>query len=52
LANDALKSKCNQYWGYIILRTSMTSYAKNKVFDSQIRAYPILAKTHIVHGFA
>jgi hypothetical protein len=38
--------------GYIIPRTSMTSYAKNKVSDFQIKAYPILAKIHIIHGFA
>jgi hypothetical protein len=33
-------------------KKSMTSYARNKVSNSQIKAYPILAKTHIVHGFA
>jgi hypothetical protein len=30
----------------------MTSYARNKVSNSQIKAYLIFAKTHIVHGFA
>ncbi len=52
MANDALKSKCNRYWGYIIPRTSMTSYTRNKVSNSQIKSYLFLAKTHVVHGFA
>jgi hypothetical protein len=38
LAKDPSQSNCNQYWGYIIPKTSITQWAGNIIFDAPLNS--------------
>ncbi len=46
LAKDASQCSCSQCWGYTILRTSMTPWAVNLIFNYLIKLFVTLIKPH------